>query len=177
MVYFLFLASVAFINNGKKIGLLPNKCNHSELLGDFFGQSCAPGATDSAHDFDSVRENLCSLCPHTRSGGISAVQSVAPAHSEQSSSYKPLGRSCKLTKTHTNSTSKIEKLHYIDTFLFFFVQIWKHLQQVQIYKMNWMISIQKLIVMRISTIVFMVIEVHFSVCSIEVMLPFLDFTI
>lgn len=32
-----------------------------------------PGATDPGHSMDDMRDNLCSLCPRTSSGGITAV--------------------------------------------------------------------------------------------------------
>lgn len=93
-VLYINLASLAFLNNGKKLGFLEKTCNHSQVLSDFFGPSCIPGATDSAHDIDDLRDNLCSMCPQTNSGGISAVPSVPLATNEQLPDYKPLGELC-----------------------------------------------------------------------------------
>lgn len=64
---------MAFINAAKHLDLLPKKCNHSRLLGEFFGSSCVPGATDPAHGAHGIYADLCSLCPQTGSGAVSAV--------------------------------------------------------------------------------------------------------
>ncbi|GAB0090184.1 Transferrin [Sergentomyia squamirostris] len=60
------IAKVAFINAAKADGVFAEKnCNFSTSLGEFFGQSCIPGARDSLHDpSGQVPENLCSLCRH-----------------------------------------------------------------------------------------------------------------
>lgn len=59
---------------GKEIGLLPKKnCNHSRLLSEFFGASCVPGAHDSEHGNFEKRLNLCSICPESGSGAVSAI--------------------------------------------------------------------------------------------------------
>lgn len=68
-------AAASFINNGKKLGILPNtRLTHSHILSDFFGSTCAPGALDRAHGVDDFKDNLCSLCPQSGSGAISAVR-------------------------------------------------------------------------------------------------------
>lgn len=65
---------MAFINNGKKNGLFDQKnCNHSDILGSFFGSSCVPGAFDSVHNAQAPN-NLCTLCPHTRVGDGASVE-------------------------------------------------------------------------------------------------------
>lgn len=69
------IASVAFINNGKKIGLFDKKnCNHSEILSNFFGSSCIPGASDSAHNGHQTINNLCTLCPQSHYSSGSTVE-------------------------------------------------------------------------------------------------------
>ncbi|XP_055535032.1 transferrin-like [Wyeomyia smithii] len=58
------IASIAFINVGRTRGVFDrNVCNYGRLLGDFFGDSCAPGSRDSLHDPNGVNaESLCTLC-------------------------------------------------------------------------------------------------------------------
>lgn len=72
----LISASVAFINAGKKLKILNKHCNNSKLLSEFFGPSCAPGAHDIAHNHKGFRDNdnLCSICPKTGHGAVSAVR-------------------------------------------------------------------------------------------------------
>lgn len=61
------IAKVTFVNAAKAEGLFPqNNCNFSVLLGEFFGQSCVPGASDPLHDPSGhTPENICSLCRHS----------------------------------------------------------------------------------------------------------------
>uniref|UniRef100_A0A8D8BFS2 Transferrin n=1 Tax=Culex pipiens TaxID=7175 RepID=A0A8D8BFS2_CULPI len=58
------IASIAFINVGKARGIFDrSNCNYGQLLGDFFGASCAPGSRDSLHDpMGHNAESLCTLC-------------------------------------------------------------------------------------------------------------------
>lgn len=69
------LASVSFLNVGKKLGLFKKgQCNHTKLLSTFFGSSCVPGASDPSHGVGQTKANLCSLCPHIGSGATSPVR-------------------------------------------------------------------------------------------------------
>lgn len=80
MVFFCFhfikiQASIAFIENGKKIGLFDKKnCNNSQILSNFFGSSCVPGASDPGHNVHQMNNNLCTLCPHTHFSGGPSVE-------------------------------------------------------------------------------------------------------
>jgi hypothetical protein len=58
------IALMAFINIGKSRAFFnKNECNYGRLLSNYFGSSCAPGATDYGHDPNSTNsESLCSLC-------------------------------------------------------------------------------------------------------------------
>ncbi|XP_037032135.1 transferrin-like [Bradysia coprophila] len=58
------IALMAFINTGKNRGFFSkNECNYGRLLSNYFGSSCAPGATDFGHDPNAANsESLCSLC-------------------------------------------------------------------------------------------------------------------
>lgn len=58
------IASIAFINVGKNRGIFgQHECDYGRLLGEFFGESCAPGSRDSLHDPNGENpESLCSLC-------------------------------------------------------------------------------------------------------------------
>lgn len=64
---------MAFLNAAKHLDLVPKKCNHSRLLAELFSSSCVPGASDPAHGAHGIYDNLCSLCPQTGSGAVSAV--------------------------------------------------------------------------------------------------------
>uniref|UniRef100_A0A1B0DLF5 Transferrin-like domain-containing protein n=1 Tax=Phlebotomus papatasi TaxID=29031 RepID=A0A1B0DLF5_PHLPP len=61
------IAKVTFVSAAKAEGLFPqNNCNFSVLLGEFFGESCVPGASDPLHDpTGHTPENICSLCRHS----------------------------------------------------------------------------------------------------------------
>lgn len=58
------IASIAFVNTGKSRGFLTkSQCNYGTLLGEFFQETCSPGARNSLHDpFSLNPENLCTLC-------------------------------------------------------------------------------------------------------------------
>uniref|UniRef100_A0A1L8DJ83 Putative transferrin n=2 Tax=Nyssomyia neivai TaxID=330878 RepID=A0A1L8DJ83_9DIPT len=60
------IAKVTFINAAVSEGIFANNnCNYSVLLGDFFGESCVPGARDPLHDpAGHTPNNMCSLCRH-----------------------------------------------------------------------------------------------------------------
>lgn len=58
-----FAAAMAFINTGKNRGFFrKNQCKYGELLNEFFGPSCAPGALDLARNNEDQLDNLCALC-------------------------------------------------------------------------------------------------------------------
>lgn len=48
-------------------------CNHSQILSNFFGSSCVPGASDHQHNIYQTNNNLCTLCPQIRSHGAPSV--------------------------------------------------------------------------------------------------------
>lgn len=74
------IASIAFINVGRTRGVFDrNDCNYGRLLGDFFGDSCAPGSRDSLHDPNGLNaETLCALC-HTTIVSNDTASSVRAA--------------------------------------------------------------------------------------------------
>ncbi|XP_031637288.1 transferrin-like [Contarinia nasturtii] len=72
------IASVSFIKIGKTLGFLPKEhCNHSRLLGEFFGSSCVPGAIDPSHGVTEFENKLCSICPQVGSGVISSIRPIS----------------------------------------------------------------------------------------------------
>ncbi|XP_059607421.1 transferrin-like [Phlebotomus argentipes] len=58
------IAKVTFLNAAKAENIFEqNNCNFSISLGEFFGESCMPGARDPLHDpAGYTPNNLCSLC-------------------------------------------------------------------------------------------------------------------
>lgn len=58
------IASIAFINVGKTRGIFDrHDCQYGRLLGDFFGNTCAPGSRDNLRDPRGQNpESLCALC-------------------------------------------------------------------------------------------------------------------
>jgi hypothetical protein len=72
-------ASIAFINIGKNRGIFKkSECDYTQLLADFFGDSCAPGSRDQLHDpSGTTPQSLCNLCREA------IVPFAAPIHDEE----------------------------------------------------------------------------------------------
>lgn len=62
---YIILEWLSFINTAREHGVMSKKiCDYGELVSDFLGDSCVPGALDVEHEksLTTDHEKLCSLC-------------------------------------------------------------------------------------------------------------------